>query len=127
MRRSRHWPLASRIARGENRIHTISLNPSVVREPDYLRKDRRFAGRLLPYDDNIRDMKLTAVFEPAKEGGSTCLIEEIPAVISQGDTLAEAKTNLLDALKLLLECQRELVEKTLSPKAVREPIEFPDS
>ena len=27
---------ASRIARGANRIHTISFNPSVVREPDYL-------------------------------------------------------------------------------------------
>jgi hypothetical protein len=27
---------ASRIARGENRIHSISFNPSVVREPDYL-------------------------------------------------------------------------------------------
>ena len=72
-------------------------------------------------------MKLTAVFEPAKEGGYSCFIEEIPAAISQGDTLAEAKANLLDALKLVLECQRELVEKTLSPQGVREPIEFPDS
>ena len=72
-------------------------------------------------------MKLTAVFEPAKEGGYSCFIEEIPAAISQGDTLAEAKANLLDALKLVLECQRELVAKTLSPQAVREPIEFPDS
>ena len=27
---------ASRIARGENRIHAISFNPSAVREPDYL-------------------------------------------------------------------------------------------
>ena len=56
-------------------------------------------------------MKLTAVFEPAKEGGYTCIIEEIPAAISQGETLAEAKANLLDALKLVLQSQRELVEK----------------
>jgi len=27
---------ASRIARGENRSHSISLNPTVVREPAYL-------------------------------------------------------------------------------------------
>jgi hypothetical protein len=27
---------ASRIARGSNRIHSISFNPSTVREPDYL-------------------------------------------------------------------------------------------
>jgi hypothetical protein len=39
-------------------------------------------------------MKLTAVFEPAKEGGYSCFIEEIPAAISQGETLAEAKANL---------------------------------
>ena len=71
-------------------------------------------------------MKLTAVFEPAKEGGYTCFIEEIPAAISQGETLTEAKANVLDALRLVLQCHRELVEKTLSPEALRESIEFPD-
>ena len=69
-------------------------------------------------------MKLTTVFEPAKEGGYTCFVEEIPAAISQGETLEEAKANLLDALKLVLECQRELAEKELSPEALRETIEF---
>jgi predicted RNase H-like HicB family nuclease len=69
-------------------------------------------------------MKVTAVFEPAPEGGYTCFVEEIPAAISQGETLAEAKANLLDALKLVLECQRELAEKDLSPGAVRESIEL---
>src|SRR5439155_5609965 len=39
-------------------------------------------------------MKLTAVFEPAKEGGYTCFVEEIPAAISQGETVEEAKANL---------------------------------
>ena len=68
-------------------------------------------------------MKLTGVFEPAKEGGFSCFVEEIPAAISQGETLGEAKANLLDALKLVLACQRELAEKDLSPNALREPIE----
>jgi predicted RNase H-like HicB family nuclease len=72
-------------------------------------------------------MKLTAVFEPAKEGGYMCFVEEIPAAISQGETLAEARANLLDALKLVLECQRDLVEKNLSPEAVREIIELADA
>ena len=53
-------------------------------------------------------MKLTAVFEPAKEGGYTCFVEEIPAAISQGETLEKAKANLRDALQLVLECQQEL-------------------
>ena len=69
-------------------------------------------------------MKLTAVLEPAKEGGYTCFVEEIPAAISQGEMIQEAKANLLDALKLVLECQRELAEKELSPQALRETIEF---
>ena len=73
------------------------------------------------------DMKLTAVFEPAKEGGYTCFVEEVPAAISQGETLGEAKANLLDALKLVLACQRELAEKDLSPNALREPFEFAEA
>jgi predicted RNase H-like HicB family nuclease len=72
-------------------------------------------------------MKLTAVFEPAREGGYTCFVEEVPAAISQGETLAEAKANLLDALKLVLQCQRELAEKDLSPNALREPFEFAEA
>ena len=72
-------------------------------------------------------MKLTAVFEPAKEGGYTCFVEEIPAAISQGETLAEARANLLDALKMVLECQRDLAEKNISSEAVREIIELPDA
>jgi predicted RNase H-like HicB family nuclease len=72
-------------------------------------------------------MKLTAVFETAKEGGYTCFVEEIPAAISQGETLVEAKANLLDALKLVLECQRDLAKKDLSPNALREPIEFAEA
>jgi len=55
-------------------------------------------------------VKLTAVFEPAKEGGYTCFVEEIPAAISQGETLEEAKANLMDALQLVLESQRELAD-----------------
>lgn len=47
-------------------------------------------------------------------------MEEIPAAISQGETLEEAKANLRDALQLVLEVQRELAEKNLSAGAVRE-------
>ena len=72
-------------------------------------------------------MKLTAVFEPAKEGGYSCFIEEIPAAISQGETLEEAKSNLADALRLVLQYQRECAEKSLSPYAVRESFELADA
>lgn len=60
-------------------------------------------------------MKLTAVFEPAKAGGYTCFVKEVPAAISQGETLEEAKANLVDALKLVFEFQRELAVWNLAP------------
>jgi predicted RNase H-like HicB family nuclease len=72
-------------------------------------------------------MKSTAVFEPAKEGGYTCFVEEVPAAISQGETIEEAKANLLDALQLVLQCQRDLAEKGLSPKAVRQTIQLAEA
>jgi predicted RNase H-like HicB family nuclease len=72
-------------------------------------------------------MKLTAVFEPAREGGYTCFVEEIPAAISQGETLEEAKANLMDALRLVLDAQRHLVEERLAPGALREFIELAEA
>ncbi len=36
-------------------------------------------------------------------------VEEIPAAISEGKTISEVKDNLLDALKLLMETNGELL------------------
>jgi len=47
-------------------------------------------------------------------GGYTCFVGEIPAAVSQGETLEEAKANLRDALQLVLDCQRGLVERRSS-------------
>jgi hypothetical protein len=43
---------------------------------------------------------------------------------SQCKTLQEAKANLIDALKLVLQCQRELAAGEVSPDAIREQIEL---
>jgi predicted RNase H-like HicB family nuclease len=43
-------------------------------------------------------LKLTAVFDPAPEGGFTCHFDELPGVFSEGETIDEAKANLLAAL-----------------------------
>lgn len=59
---------------------------------------------------------LTAIFERAKEGGYVCWFEEIPEAMSQGETLAEAKANLLDALKLVLEYRHEQAENDTRSK-----------
>ena len=47
-------------------------------------------------------MKLTVVISKGEEF-FTGMIKEIPAVLSQGDTIIEAKENVPDALKLYLE------------------------
>jgi predicted RNase H-like HicB family nuclease len=65
----------------------------------------------------------TAVFEPAEEGGYTALVEELPGAISQGDTLDEARKNLQDAIKLILELNRERALEGIDEESViREPI-----
>lgn len=69
-------------------------------------------------------MKLTAVYEPAIEGGYTCWVEEIPAAISEGATLEEAEANLQQALALVLECQRELSDQTRSPSSLRKALDL---
>jgi len=70
-------------------------------------------------------MKLTAVFEPAEEGGYVCWLEEMPGVQSQGDSLEEARTNLLDALQLSVAYLRERAKKESSPQSLRETVEVP--
>ena len=69
-------------------------------------------------------MKFTAVYEPAAEGGYVAWLEEMPGIQTQGETLDEAKANLLDAFQLSLEYLREKARKAESPQSVREPIEL---
>jgi len=57
-------------------------------------------------------LKLTAVFEPAPEGGYTCHFDELPEVFSEGETLEEAKANLLDALTQVMEGNERIRLKT---------------
>ena len=56
-------------------------------------------------------MKLTALIEKSNDGWYVGQVEEMPAAISQGRTIEELKENLVDALKLILETNREILEK----------------
>ena len=69
-------------------------------------------------------LKLTAVFDQAPEGGYTCYFEEFPDVFSEGESIAEAKANLLDALQLVLEYHRDEARKSAKTTAVREELEL---
>ncbi len=63
-------------------------------------------------------MKLTAIIEKSGDGWYVGQVEELPAAISQGKTIAEVKANLLDALRLLLEVNREATEIEYQGKTV---------
>jgi len=68
-------------------------------------------------------LTFTAVFEPAEEGGYIAFVEELPGANTQGETLEEARENLLDAVALLLETNREVAERELAGRSViREPL-----
>jgi predicted RNase H-like HicB family nuclease len=69
-------------------------------------------------------MKLTAVYVPAAEGGYSAFVEEIPGAISEGETLEEARANLADALRMVLECNREIARNNEPPESHRESIEL---
>jgi len=60
----------------------------------------------------------TAIFERAEEGGFVCWVEEMPEAVSQGETFEEAKTNLLDALKLVIETHRDEAENAIRGREV---------
>ena len=59
-------------------------------------------------------MKYTVVLEPQEEGGFTVQCVEIPGAISQGETRKEALANIKEAIELVLEVQREELNKTSS-------------
>jgi predicted RNase H-like HicB family nuclease len=49
-------------------------------------------------------------------------IEEIPGVNTQGRTISEARRNLKEALRLVIEGNRELAAKKRANNAIRESI-----
>jgi len=66
-------------------------------------------------------MSLTAVFMKVPEG-YIAFVEELPGANTQGDTLEEARENLVEAVELVLEANRELAERSLLGRTVtREP------
>ena len=63
-------------------------------------------------------MKFTAIIERGESGWFVGQIEEVPAAISQGETVDELKANLLDALRLILDTNKEITEKEYLGKDV---------
>ena len=68
------------------------------------------------------DLNLTAVFKKVPEG-YIGFVEELPGANTQGATLEEARVNLQEAVALVLEANRELLEETThGGEIIREPL-----
>ena len=66
----------------------------------------------------IAIMQLTAVYRKVPEG-YIAFVEEIPGANTQGDTLDEARSNLVEAVQLVLEANRVLAEAAIGDAGVR--------
>lgn len=62
-------------------------------------------------------MNLTAVFQQVPEG-FIAFVEELPGANTQGETMDEARENLLEAVALVLEANRALSEESIQGKTV---------
>ncbi|MBW6459563.1 MAG: type II toxin-antitoxin system HicB family antitoxin [Bacteroidales bacterium] len=69
-------------------------------------------------------ISITAVYVEVPEGGYAAYVEEIPGVNTQGETLEEAKSNLKEALLMVLETNKILAQKTLNQglRSIRESV-----
>ena len=70
-------------------------------------------------------MKFTAIIEQGENGWYVGQVEELPAAMSQGKTIEELKENLLDAMRLLLDTNKEITEKEyLGKTIIKEELEL---
>lgn len=67
------------------------------------------------------NINLTSVFEKSLYG-YIGYVEELPGANTQGETLEETKANLLEAVQLVLESNRQLAEEeNKGKKLIKEP------
>ena len=69
-------------------------------------------------------MSFTAVFQKVPEG-YIGFVEELPGANTQGLTLKEARKNLKEAVRLVLEANKQLAEEEIAgKKVIREKLEL---
>lgn len=69
-------------------------------------------------------LELTAVFRKVP-AGYVGFVEELPGANTQGATLDEARSNLVEAARMVLEANRELVQQeTANQDVIREPLKI---
>ena len=67
------------------------------------------------------DLQFTAVFRKVPEG-YIGFVEELPGANTQGATLDEARANLREAVELVLQANRELIDEAGDGEVIRESL-----
>ena len=82
------------------------------------RKKRNSAKR-----ETSSEYSFTVLFEPAAEGGYVVTCPALPGLVTEGDTLAEARKMAMDAIRAYLESLRKDGEPIpRDPKLVSNPV-----
>ena len=69
-------------------------------------------------------LELTAIFRRVPEG-YIGFVEELPGANTQGATLQEARKNLEEAVRMVLEANKELArEESQGQEVIREPLQI---
>lgn len=73
----------------------------------------------------MAQMRFTAVYMKVPQG-YVAFVEELPGANTQGETLEEARSNLAEAVAMVLEANREISEQSLEgAEVIREPLVVP--
>ena len=73
-------------------------------------------------EEIIMKAEFTAIIEKAPEGGFWAICPEVPGANGQGETIEEAKTNLREAIELILEDRRADILRGLPDDAIQEKV-----
>nr|BAJ07061.1 putative uncharacterized protein [uncultured bacterium] len=74
-------------------------------------------GLILRRRDYDMKIEFSAIFQKVAEG-YIGFVEELPGANSQGNTLDEARTNLKEAIQLVMDSNREITEEEIKGKEV---------
>ncbi|HEX2209916.1 MAG TPA: type II toxin-antitoxin system HicB family antitoxin [Longimicrobium sp.] len=68
-------------------------------------------------------MELTAIYRRVPEGGYVASVKEIPGALTQGETLEQARANLEDAVRLIIEtASMDAEEEVTGESVIYEPL-----
>ena len=105
--------------RSKRNIAFDTQEPDAGETPRRLPTGAIIARNILMFSNQIIGsiMHLTAVFQKVAEG-YIGFVEELPGANTQGATLEEVRSNLVEAVDLVLEANRVLAEETILGKDV---------